>query len=229
MLKDINPNGQGDPQYFTEYNGKLYFYSDDGINGRELWITDGTSAGTQMLKNINPNGTSNYFLNPAFTEYNGKLYFFASDTSVGCCQNLDYQLWETDGTDAGTIKKQPTIASNFNPLGNSSSFTEFNGSLYFQAYYNSSGRELWKFTAPNVSVAEVMKRSIKMYPNPVNHLLYIETEQEITEIKLYTLTGQEVQTWQNQDNIDLSRYAKGVYFVKIQTLNGTETKKIIKE
>ena len=32
----------------------LFFTADDGTNGRELWISDGTTAGTVMLKDINP-------------------------------------------------------------------------------------------------------------------------------------------------------------------------------
>src|SRR5690554_6852402 len=71
LVKDINPNGDGNPAGFTEYNGKLYFNANDGTNGRELWVTDGTVAGTLMLKDINPNGSGSP---EDFTEYNGKLY-----------------------------------------------------------------------------------------------------------------------------------------------------------
>ena len=41
-----------------EYNGHLYFSADDGSNGNEVWKSDGTAAGTAMLKNINPAGAS---------------------------------------------------------------------------------------------------------------------------------------------------------------------------
>jgi ELWxxDGT repeat protein len=30
------------------------FAANDGTNGRELWVTDGTAADTQLLMNINP-------------------------------------------------------------------------------------------------------------------------------------------------------------------------------
>jgi hypothetical protein len=36
----------------TEVNGTLFFTVDRGKNGRQLWKTDGTSAGTIFVKNI---------------------------------------------------------------------------------------------------------------------------------------------------------------------------------
>src|SRR5919202_1233543 len=39
-------------------NGVLYFGAKEGVHGTELWRSDGTSAGTFLLKDINP-GTAN--------------------------------------------------------------------------------------------------------------------------------------------------------------------------
>lgn len=78
MLKDINPNGAGYPEYLTEYNGKLYFTANDSTNGRELWESDGNQAGTVKIQPaVAPN---NNLLNgyPNFTELNGSLYFSAN-------------------------------------------------------------------------------------------------------------------------------------------------------
>src|SRR5262245_13320201 len=57
LVKDINP---GAPSGFHSTdsfrivrNGVLYFTARDG-NGVELWRTDGTPAGTSLVKDINP-------------------------------------------------------------------------------------------------------------------------------------------------------------------------------
>ena len=39
---------------------KLYFSAYDGTNGNELWESDGTAAGTVMVKDINPGADGSY-------------------------------------------------------------------------------------------------------------------------------------------------------------------------
>src|SRR5262249_2279298 len=45
------------PGNLTNVNGLLYFAADDGVNGRELWQSDGTAAGTVMVRDISPGTT----------------------------------------------------------------------------------------------------------------------------------------------------------------------------
>ena len=53
LVRDIFPGGSsGNLSQFTEVNGTLYFQATDGTNGRELWKSDGSSAGTVLVKDI---------------------------------------------------------------------------------------------------------------------------------------------------------------------------------
>ncbi|OJJ15660.1 hypothetical protein BKI52_37895 [marine bacterium AO1-C] len=66
VVKDINPGTfSSNPQNFIAWNGKVYFKADFG-----LWVSDGTEAGTQLLKRA--------FLSAArieFVIFNNKLFF----------------------------------------------------------------------------------------------------------------------------------------------------------
>ena len=53
MVEDINPgSSDSDPSDLTNVNGELYFAADDGTHGEELWKSDGTPGGTEMVKDI---------------------------------------------------------------------------------------------------------------------------------------------------------------------------------
>jgi ELWxxDGT repeat protein len=100
MVKDIAPGSDDSwpgnyPAYFTVMNGKVFFGTSDLTNGTELWASDGTEAGTRMVKDINfmPGGNSS--VSQLFA-MNGRLFFFAIDGFHG------YELWASDGTEAGT-------------------------------------------------------------------------------------------------------------------------------
>ena len=130
----IVPNSSG-PGFLTEFNGRLFFSANDGINGTELWKSDGTAEGTVLLKNIRSINRSSYPAN--FTELNGSLFFTATDDIRGA------GLWTTDGTLDGTVLVADISPPGSNIRFNSDYLTEFNGSFFFEADDGVNGRELW--------------------------------------------------------------------------------------
>jgi alpha-tubulin suppressor-like RCC1 family protein len=74
--------------------------------------------------------------------------------------------------------------------------------------------------------------SLKAYPNPVKDRLTIAFEQEISTIALYNLVGQEVMfktVNANQTSLEMADLPAGTYLVKVNTREGTETLKVIKQ
>ncbi|MCC6000756.1 MAG: hypothetical protein JJU19_07815, partial [Pararhodobacter sp.] len=110
MVRNIGGIGfNGEPRFMTPLaDGRIVFSAADGRrpaeghSGRELWITDGTAAGTELLKDINPGARNGGWANNSDPSQfqvlgNGKVVFFADDGVHG------REPWVTDGTPEGTF------------------------------------------------------------------------------------------------------------------------------
>jgi hypothetical protein len=67
-----------------------------------------------------------------------------------------------------------------------------------------------------------------IYPNPANNVLNINSTSNINRVEVYNMMGQMVGMYEANDvntQINTSNFANGVYMVKINTENGTSTKK----
>ena len=138
LVKDINTllasGWSSEPRDLLEVGRVVYFSADDQMHGRELWRSDGTPAGTWLVKDINPGAASS---SPqALTAFNDLLIFVADDGSHG------NELWASDGTADGTLLLRDVRAGVDDSLPYF--FTAANGELFFAADDGVHGRELWK-------------------------------------------------------------------------------------
>lgn len=144
------------PTGFTNFNSKLYFSANDGINGQELWAYDGGNP-PAMIANINPQPTVQYndygedigFSSPNnFIVFNSKLYFRANDGTNG------HELWVYDGSNppkmVANINPDPYWYYKSNESGSSypNSLTVFNSNLYFSAF-DGDESALWFYDGRN--------------------------------------------------------------------------------
>jgi ELWxxDGT repeat protein len=113
------------------------FAATDAANGTELWVTDGTAAGTSLLKDIYVGMLSS---SPhAITSLgNGKAVFVA--TGITSPSNYSYDVWITDGTTSTILVKDirsPYSDSQF-------FFTSLgNGKALFSGFDSNLNRNLW--------------------------------------------------------------------------------------
>lgn len=114
---------------------KAIFAVFDQTNSTEPWITDGTAAGTMLLKDINPGSSQSLNSTFGFKSLGSKVVFGAQTNANG------KELWVTDGTAAGTFMLQD-INSGING-SNPNDFVVLGTKMVFTANDPVNGREMW--------------------------------------------------------------------------------------
>jgi ELWxxDGT repeat protein len=114
QISKVQGTNSGDSNYgyvaVLAKKNLAFFVSDPATptTGQEVWVTDGTSIGTKLLKDVWPGvGASSL---QWITNYNDSAVIWRENTPIGYAGadsvnytgSLDQQLWVTDGTPAGT-------------------------------------------------------------------------------------------------------------------------------
>nr|WP_246356881.1 ELWxxDGT repeat protein [Pyxidicoccus fallax] len=182
----VNPPDIGsEPGGFFQAGNRFFFTASDLLHGRELWVSDGTQAGTRLVRDINLGA---YASDPAqFTVMDGILYFTAHD-------GRSRRLWRSDGTPEGT-----RLVSEGGPVTEPETpHVVFNGALYF------SGGEslevgLWKTDGTAAGTVLVKDLAPSGYSNVwglrnVNGTLYFLGYEEAHGTELWKSDGTEAGT-----------------------------------
>ncbi len=108
---------------FIVIQNTIFFEAkDNSTNVSALWKSDGTTNGTVLVKNINPNNNCQLFF---ISQTNNNILFWADDGIFG------WELWKTDGSEEGT-----KLVKDINFATKSSSpkyITAVNGKIFFTA------------------------------------------------------------------------------------------------
>lgn len=114
---------------FTRFGNQLLLVGNTPETGGELWTTDGTAAGTVLLKDIVSGNGSSTPGTPV--DFNGSIYF----TAAG-------KLWQSDGTTAESLDVTAGIGGEL--LTGISNLVVMGDAMYFTATSLATGRELWR-------------------------------------------------------------------------------------
>jgi N-acetylneuraminic acid mutarotase len=100
-------------------------------------------------------------------------------------------------------------------------------------YDNGNANDFWEYcdTCTDVGIKESgLLQNVQVYPNPASDVIYmynLPTDINAT-VTLSTITGQVVQSEKlSQNKINVSALNNGIYFLKIETKNGSAVKKVI--
>ena len=88
-----------------------------------------------------------------------------------------------------------------------------------------------KALSSSLSSSENTLNKAKIYPIPADNMIYISSEEEIKEIKVFDVLGKEIMSF-NQNNIEnfsIENLKSGVYIIKLFSLESAENHRIIKK
>lgn len=202
ILKDLSVRGSAQPQNFTKVGTKTFFtaydssqYFADAPAGNELWVTNGTAAGTTLVKDINPGNyldPNGYYYNnnsniSSITECNNKAFFAATNPTYGT------ELWVSDGTEAGTSVVQDTIAG----AGSSypSNMACVNNKLIYSATNSSNGYEPWVSdgtSAGTMMLKDIVTGAGQSAPSGMTYSagkVYFKASEGINGVELWSTDG----------------------------------------
>lgn len=155
LVRDINTAvvnaPQSDPRRLAVAQGRL-FYSAETHDGVEPWVSDGTEAGTTLLRDIVP-GIGGWSQPFGFVDFGGAVYF-AAQGAGGTAR----QIWSTDGTAAGTVRAIDRAWSS-----GPNAFAASGSRLFFTAGTDATGVELWVTDGTDAGTALV--KDINPGPN----------------------------------------------------------------
>ncbi|MEO1533922.1 MAG: hyalin, partial [Pseudomonadota bacterium] len=130
--------------YFATTGDNVYFVAETDEFGAELYITDGTTGGTRIVRDINPGSFDGISSDndQVIAVHGDKVFLVAQDGSTG------EELYITDGTDLGTRRVKDIFEGSSGSeidLGPGQSASLGNtGSIIFAANDGEFGLELWR-------------------------------------------------------------------------------------
>lgn len=146
VVKDFGPGVGPTELYLSDHKGTLVLarndwgadgWSSGGDDQVQIWKSDGTSAGTVLVKDFGVGSSLGMSVGAYFTTV-GDALFLVVDAGDGTGE----ELWKSDLTESGTVQ-----VKDINPGASGSGLwglTDLNGTLFFAASDDTKGSELWK-------------------------------------------------------------------------------------
>ena len=205
-----------------------------GVNGQNihLWGANQNNANQQWIEIDRGNGYysyqkqgTNFCIDGGRDGANKQNVFLWQ-----CGNNNQNQHWQKVATSGGAYKLIKRNASGYALNGGSNGTNGQNVNLFNSS--NTSQNLQWIITPVGAAKASELpeNKTITILPNPVTNAITIQSA-EGAVLRIYDIHGKEVliqNIVSNKQSIDMSTFAKGLYYIKINESTTVTTQKIIK-
>lgn len=145
-------------EYSVVVDERVYFQANTTPFGKELWVTDSTAAGTQMVVDLVPGNAGS---NPrGLFEFDGRCLFFADNV------NGESSLWSVDA--GGSLTELSSGLAGNQAQGSPFAVARVDGFAYFAAASGASeGTELWRSDGTSIGTqlaADVVPGAASSFP-----------------------------------------------------------------
>jgi PKD repeat protein len=208
--------------------------------GYQPYEGSGCISSASYVNNVGPLNPDNWLISPALNiPANGaKLSFFVNAQDAGYYEEHYGVYVSTTGTnpnnftllyeedlDAGDRAQTPWAEKTVN--------LDYSNQTIYIAIRHFNCTDMFWINLDNFSVTPgvgIENHDVKtvIFPNPANDVLNINSTANINRVEVYNMMGQLVGAYNANDvntQINTSRFANGVYTVKVETENGTTTQK----
>ncbi|NND61633.1 MAG: T9SS type A sorting domain-containing protein [Flavobacteriaceae bacterium] len=147
--------------------------------------------------------------------------------------NMDFNMdpWIGDSTWGMYVDNTEVIPVGTPFTNSNSDYPNSLGALNFKAQNTTSGYYLDAFQFVEGSILSISSErlvAIELFPNPTSGIVSILSTHEIQSIHISDISGK-TRELKVSNELDLSEYTTGIYFVTLETSEGIQTKKIIKQ
>ncbi|MCG9881652.1 MAG: FG-GAP-like repeat-containing protein [Bacteroidia bacterium] len=160
-----------------------------------------------------------------------RILFMNADGTVKSAQKIDNL--------SGNFNQPITDADYFGTIG---PLGDFNNDSIPDLLVGSSGKDeggtnkgalylLMLNGVPSVGLNDVRANRIQvnLYPNPAKYQVQVSCPYPVTQITITDVTGKTIHQQKNNEPIQVQTWQAGMYYLQVNTTQGTATQKIIKE
>ncbi|AFL81507.1 hypothetical protein Aeqsu_2042 [Aequorivita sublithincola DSM 14238] len=213
-------------------------YADINTDGKKdviiTSIDDNSVVSTHWLENLDNQGNFGDLQSIPLDFYDEYLFYDLDNDNDNDMllwnRNLNQLSWKKNVDGNGTFGT-PNIINAAADFASDAKAADFDGDGWLDIASASAGNNKLSWYKNNtLGISENEIANYKIYPNPTNGLLSIESKESISKISTFNLLGQLIETNSKNNQIDISKAESGVYILKIEDESGNfQTFKVLRQ